>query len=60
MPLARLAQYQQCLLRQNGVRTTWSGTAVRMPTLREQLGQLRTRWTPYNPQGVNDPLPKVS
>ena len=24
MPLARLAQYQHCLLRRNGVRTEWS------------------------------------
>jgi hypothetical protein len=26
MPLARLAQYQHCLLRRNGVRTGWSAT----------------------------------
>ena len=26
MPLARLVQYQHCLLRRNGVRTEWSAS----------------------------------
>jgi hypothetical protein len=29
MPLARLAQYQHCLLRRNGVRTHWSNSSGR-------------------------------
>lgn len=28
MPLARLAQYQHCVLRKNGVRTTWMITGT--------------------------------
>lgn len=44
MPLARLAQYQHCLLRRNGVRTNWSQSETGMPTLREQLEALRGRW----------------
>jgi hypothetical protein len=28
MPLARLAQYQHCLLRRNGVLTGWSGSCT--------------------------------
>ena len=44
MPLARLAQYQHCLLRRNGVRTHWSSTGTAQTTLREQLAALRVRW----------------
>ena len=44
MPLARLAQYQHCLLRRNGVRTTccWSETGT--STVRDQLVSLRLQW----------------
>jgi hypothetical protein len=45
MPLARLAQYQHCLLRRNGVRTTWSQSNIGTPSLREELESLRGRWT---------------
>jgi hypothetical protein len=48
MPLARLAQYQHCLLRRNGVRTSWSQTNTGMPSLREQLEALRKGWNPAN------------
>jgi hypothetical protein len=44
MPLARLFQYQHCLLRRNGVRTNWSQSETGMPTLREQLGLLKLAW----------------
>jgi len=44
MPLARLAQYQHCLLRRNGVRTNWSATGEGGKCLREQLDALRTQW----------------
>jgi hypothetical protein len=45
MPLARLAQYQHCLLRRNGVRTSWNSAATQQFDLREHLGALRERWT---------------
>jgi hypothetical protein len=41
MPLARLAQYQHCLLRQNGVRTGWSSMGEAQIGLRVQLESLR-------------------
>ena len=44
MPLARLAQYQHCLLRRNGMRTTWSGIGDAQGSLRERLGTLRESW----------------
>ena len=44
MSLARLAQYQHCLLRRNGVRTHWSGTGELRTSLREQLEALRVQW----------------
>jgi hypothetical protein len=44
MPLARLAQYQHCLLRRNGVRTHWSGSVKGGLSLREQLDALRAEW----------------
>ena len=45
MPLARLAQYQHCLLRRNGVRTHWSGTGGEAgSSLHEQLEAMRGRW----------------
>jgi hypothetical protein len=40
MPLARLAQYQHCLLRRNGVRTSWSFAGV---DLRETLERMRKK-----------------
>ena len=44
MPLARLAQYQHCLLRRNGVRTNWISAETEQTTLREQLKALRGMW----------------
>jgi len=44
MPLARLAQYQHCLLRRNGVRTHWSTIGTGQSTLRGQLEALRVDW----------------
>ena len=44
MPLARLAQYQHCLFRRNGVRTHWSSTGTGQSTLRDQLDTLRLQW----------------
>jgi hypothetical protein len=44
MPLARLFQYQHCLLRRNGVRTAWSCAGTGETSLREQLEVLRDRW----------------
>ncbi|MCX6876387.1 MAG: hypothetical protein NTW21_21640 [Verrucomicrobia bacterium] len=44
MPLARLAEYQHCLLRRNGVRTHWSGGGGGQTSLREQLEALRVQW----------------
>ncbi|MCF7675923.1 MAG: hypothetical protein K9N23_16520 [Akkermansiaceae bacterium] len=43
MPMARLFQYQHCLLRRNGVRATWSSTGGGQTSLREQLEALRSR-----------------
>jgi hypothetical protein len=43
MPLARLAQYQHCLLRRNGVRTSW--TASQQGDLRETLERMRKKLT---------------
>jgi hypothetical protein len=45
MPLARLAQYQHCLLRRNGVRTSWTAAAFDSKTLRENLNALRLEWS---------------
>ena len=42
MPLARLAQYQHCLLRRNGVRTNWSNAGG--GSIRDQLESLRLQW----------------
>ena len=44
MPLARLAQYQHCLLRRNGIRTVWSGAAAETITLKQQIEALRLQW----------------
>jgi hypothetical protein len=43
MPLARLAQYQHCLLRRNGVRTHW-GSSGSGGDLAEQIAKLRVQW----------------
>ncbi len=48
MPLARLAQYQHCLLRRNGVRTSWSSAGTEQTTLREQLEALRSQYRTCN------------
>jgi len=45
MPLARLAQYQHCLLRRYGVRTNWSSIEVGLSSLREQLEAMRELWS---------------
>ena len=45
MSLARLAQYQHCLLRRNGVRTHWSGVGTGQGSLRDQLEALRMQWS---------------
>ncbi|MCF7674600.1 MAG: hypothetical protein K9N23_12975 [Akkermansiaceae bacterium] len=45
MPLARLFQYQHCLLRRNGVRAHWSGTGEGPISLREQMEALRVQWS---------------
>ncbi len=44
MPLARLAQYQHCLLRRNGVRTSWSASEAGGSSLRDHLETLREQW----------------
>ncbi len=44
MPLARLFQYQHCLLRRNGVRANWSSTEGGQTSLRVQLESLRVQW----------------
>ena len=43
MPLARLAQYQHCLLLRNGVRTNWAATFSSCE-IAEQMAQLRLQW----------------
>ena len=43
MPLARLAQYQHCLLRRNGVRTGWGGMSP-ANAITTQMAQLRRQW----------------
>jgi hypothetical protein len=43
MPLARLAQYQHCLLRRNGVRTAWGGTRAGGDA-RAALAAMRGLW----------------
>ena len=44
MPLARLAQYQHCLLRRNGVRTSWSAATGEASDLRERMARFRELW----------------
>jgi hypothetical protein len=44
MPLARLAQYQHCLLRRNGVRTVWGCAGIEQKSLREQLQSLKSKY----------------
>jgi hypothetical protein len=55
MPLARLAQYQHCLLRRNGVRTTWNSPCPES-SVAEQIALLRLSWQ----AGDIDILAKVS
>ena len=43
MPLARLAQYQHCLLRRNGVRANWSSSCAEQ-NLSAQIDALRMIW----------------
>jgi hypothetical protein len=47
MPLARLVQYQHCLLRRNGVRTDWS--AAKQRNLSETLERLRSEFGRQHP-----------
>ena len=49
MPLARLAQFQHCLMRRNGVRTAWSRSDGAGLSLREQMQELRGRWASVDP-----------
>jgi hypothetical protein len=47
MPLARLFQYQHCLLRRNGVRAHWSSAitgAQQRQGISEELARLRNQW----------------
>jgi hypothetical protein len=44
MPLARLFQYQHCLLRRNGIRTSWNILDARDSNLKEVLESMRSRW----------------
>ena len=45
MPLARLAQYQHCLLRRNGVRTNWGHSNTDGLDIGNQLALLRAQWS---------------
>jgi hypothetical protein len=45
MPLAKLVQYQHCLLRRNGVRTEWSKYDTNGLDLGDQLALLRLKWS---------------
>ena len=47
MPLARLAQYQHCLLRRNGLRSHWS-TPYSESGVAEQMTLLRLNWQASN------------
>jgi hypothetical protein len=58
MPLARLAQYQHCLMRRNGVRTNWSCAVAGQASLREQLTMLRGHWIGMN--SGHEPNPCLS
>jgi hypothetical protein len=53
MPLARLAQYQHCLLRRIGVRTNWSETGRSTVSLKDQLAQLRLQLVGLDEQSVS-------
>ena len=44
MPLARLAQYQHCLLRRNGTAARWGNTAGVSASVLDELRALRERW----------------
>jgi hypothetical protein len=46
MPLARLAQYQHCLLRRNGVRTFWMSRGVDIMRTMENLSIMKNVWRP--------------
>ena len=48
MSLARLAQYQHCLFRRNGVRTNWSSAGEGDLTLRDRSEALRMQWKQAN------------
>jgi hypothetical protein len=44
MPLARLAQYQHCLLRRNGVRTGWMSRGAEVMRVMEAVSVLKRIW----------------
>lgn len=44
MPLARLTQYQHCLLRRNGVAAHWSNTAGVSASVVDELRSLKAQW----------------
>lgn len=44
MPLGRLAQYQHCLFRRNGIRTRWSNATPDGTSVKSQLQALREQW----------------
>jgi hypothetical protein len=44
MPLARLTQYQHCLLRRNAVRTEW-GNKGGMGTATDQWNAIKQAWS---------------
>jgi maltooligosyltrehalose synthase len=48
MPLARLAQYQHCLLRRHGVRTSWSNGDLQRESLQEAFAAIRICWERSN------------
>jgi hypothetical protein len=46
MSLSRLAQYQHCLFRRNGIRTRWSNGTQDETSLKSHLQALRQTWIP--------------
>ena len=45
MPLAKVTQYQHCVMRHNGIRTRWGSTVTdSIETLSEQMQRMRRQW----------------
>lgn len=59
MPLAKLAQYQHCLLRRNGALTRWSISITPGIALGDQLNLLRQAWTNSFAGNYSDSPPTV-